>query len=142
MSFFKTFLGHYNRHQAASPYLTNFVTGGILGGTGDIICQKSFNDENTPFDYQRFASMLTFGAVYSGGFSTLVYSSYSRFPKFLINTPAKMGLTCTLVDNFLHVPLLYTPAFYVMTGLMQGRTLAESTTTLRSGYLTSLGSCW
>jgi hypothetical protein len=71
-----------------------------------------------------------------------VYKSYSFLPKPFLSTQLRTGLSCSLIDNFVHVPLLYTPAFYALTGLMQGRTMAEATETFNQGYLTSLTSCW
>ena len=132
--FFRTLFKRYSQLQSASPYTTNFFTGGFLGASGDVICQTFLSDSpDSPYDLQRLLAMSTFGAFYSGAFSTLVYRSYSRLPAVLIDSKMKMGISCSLIDNFVHVPVLYTPAFYLVTGLMQGLTVEESTDTLRGG---------
>ncbi|GMH72435.1 hypothetical protein TrRE_jg5552 [Triparma retinervis] len=99
--------------------------------------------DQTTFDYQRCLSMMTFGGIYNGFINLYVYNLYSLyFPPLLRSTPALFGISATLVDNFLHVPLFYTPGFYYITGLVQGQRPREINATLGNGYLESMVTCW
>ena len=124
------------------PLTTNMATGGALGLIGDVICQRSLEDCEQ-LDWRRMGSLGVFGLVYSGGMNFAVYNSFARvLPATLQSTPLRYGLGCTALDNFVHVPFLYTPAFYLSTGLLQGASLVESLDTMAEGYWLSVSTCW
>ena len=50
-------------------------------------------------------------------------------------------MVASLVDNFVHVPGLYIPSFYLMTNLLRGETFAGSYDTLRSNWKESVALC-
>ena len=124
------------------PTITNFATGGALGAVGDYVCQRWLEDVPS-FDYRRCMAMTAFGVFYSGGVSLMVYNSYRRIlPAWFLRSPAREGLGSTVLDNFIHTPFLYTPAFYVSTGLLQGATMKDTVATMCDGYWQSTAACW
>jgi protein Mpv17 len=132
----------YIRSMHERPWTTNMVTGGALGLIGDVICQRSLEDCEQ-LDWRRMGALGVFGLVYSGGVNFAVYNSFSRvLPATLQTTPLRYGVGCTALDNFVHVPFLYTPAFYLSTGLLQGASLGESVDTMAEGYWRSISTCW
>mmetsp|Transcript_4289 Transcript_4289/g.3490 ORF Transcript_4289/g.3490 Transcript_4289/m.3490 type:complete len:134 (+) Transcript_4289:290-691(+) len=48
----------------------------------------------------------------------------------------------SLVDNFIHVPILYTPAFYLTIGILQEHSLKETIDTMLREYWPTLTLCW
>lgn len=129
---------------AERPATANLITGASLGLVGDIICQKWLEGvSNDKFDVRRSFSMICFGGFYGGGVSFRLYNLYPKIlPSWFMKTPLREGVASSLIDNFLHVPFLYTPAFFLTTGLLQGATLDDSVTTMRSGFWPSIMACW
>merc|ERR1712232_246405 len=62
-------------------------------------------------------------------------------PAFMQTTPLRFGVGGTLLDSFVHCPILYTPTFYITTNLMQGNTLQEGIEELRLRYFESQIAC-
>lgn len=124
--------------------ITNACIGGALGFIGDVVCQTVVEGKPVKdIDNKRLLAMSVFGTMYSGGVSTLVYNSYKyMLPRTLSATPFKFGISCSLVDNFVHVPVLYTPAFFVITGLVQGESPPKVMQNLNEGYMESISCCW
>lgn len=50
----------------------------------------------------------------------------SLLPFSLTKTRIRTGIGCTMLDNFVHVPLLYMPAYYSVVGFLQGDTGAKT----------------
>mmetsp|Transcript_16481 Transcript_16481/g.35540 ORF Transcript_16481/g.35540 Transcript_16481/m.35540 type:complete len:216 (-) Transcript_16481:226-873(-) len=124
------------------PIVTNIMTGGTLGFVGDTVCQKVVERQER-MDWRRCMAMTTFGTCYSGFVNYFVYRAYSRLlPEVLMRTPLREGVTCSMVDNFLHVPFFYTPAFYIITEGIQGNTFEGAIDSFRRSGLTSIVSCW
>ena len=87
--------------------------------------------------------MVVFGTLVNGLWCTAVYPLYRRMlPAYWLAPPLREGVGSTLIDEFLHLPLIYTPAFFYMTGLVQGDSVSKCTTTLKDGWLTSLLATW
>ncbi|CAE8694087.1 unnamed protein product [Polarella glacialis] len=84
------------------------------------------------FDLQRSSSFAAFGFCWSGFIQRLIYL---RFDAALGVYP-RLAAVCMKVaaDTFLYGPLVYIPAFYMSTGLMQGRSVEESYERLRCMY--------
>ncbi|KAK3265540.1 hypothetical protein CYMTET_25784 [Cymbomonas tetramitiformis] len=116
-------------------------TGGALASCGDLISQGVI-EQQPQFDLQRNAALSAFGAFYQGWAMFHVYNTYSNLPKLLLTTPVRKGLTMSLVDNFAHVPLLYTPAFFFSVGLMSGKTMDQTIHTFQEEYFPTLKACW
>ena len=56
--------------------------------------------------------------------------------------PLRCGLACSALDNFVHVPIVYTPAFYFFTGLLRGDGWEETMKVLRKCAVPSISACW
>mmetsp|Transcript_31627 Transcript_31627/g.104819 ORF Transcript_31627/g.104819 Transcript_31627/m.104819 type:complete len:236 (-) Transcript_31627:292-999(-) len=79
---------------------------------------------STNLDMRRAASIGAFGFFYSGGLQRLIYQKFDAS----FGTKATMQVVAKKVaaDSFLHGPILYVPAFYMFTGLLQGKSLDEA----------------
>jgi len=79
---------------------------------------------STNLDMRRAASIGAFGFFYSGGLQRLIYQKFDAS----FGTKATMQVVAKKVaaDSFLHGPILYVPAFYMVTGLLQGKSLDEA----------------
>merc|ERR1712137_470558 len=62
-------------------------------------------------------------------------------PTFMLAPPLRYGVGCTLLDSFIHCPLLYTPSFYISTNLFSGHSLQYSIDELRLRYVESQLAC-
>mmetsp|Transcript_107217 Transcript_107217/g.342061 ORF Transcript_107217/g.342061 Transcript_107217/m.342061 type:complete len:205 (-) Transcript_107217:125-739(-) len=132
----------YTKALVERPVTTNILTGGSLGFTGDVVCQLAMERQER-MDWRRCLAMTAFGTVYSGNVSYWVYKSYSLFlPTALLKTPLREGLSCSAVDNFVHVPLLYTPCFYIMTEVIRGATFKEAQDAFKTTGPNSIVACW
>jgi protein Mpv17 len=103
--------------------------------------QAQFNrTSKDDFDVRRVAALTVFGATYVGGFLHYLYRSYSiivvaaaktlPFPTNIAKQLAAQSSTGHLMaktacDNA-HCGLIYTPAFFIAVGVMQGETFAEA----------------
>ena len=159
----------YRRALDDNPFRTNMLTGGVLAFAGDCVCQTLFpaaaatplpksskvsSAEQAPqqlegnsfpasFSWRRAGGMVTFGVLVNGFWCTLVYPLYRRaLPAFWLATPLREGVGSCFIDEFLHLPFVYSPAFFYITGLVQGDSLDECTETIREGWLTSLIATW
>mmetsp|Transcript_31626 Transcript_31626/g.104818 ORF Transcript_31626/g.104818 Transcript_31626/m.104818 type:complete len:234 (-) Transcript_31626:147-848(-) len=100
------------------------------GNVPDIATSKA--GVSTNLDLRRAASIGAFGFFYSGGLGRLVYQKFDA----TFGTKATMQVVAKKVaaDALLHGPILYVPAFYMITGLLQGKSLEESFVRLRAMY--------
>ena len=75
--------------------------------------------------------MASFGGMYTGALCHYVYPWYpklvTRFmPKLFQSSALWIGLGCTVIDNFIHNPIFYIPAFYMYTDVVKGATKEEA----------------
>ena len=103
-------LGRYDTLLRDRPISTNIVSGLIMGFLGDQIAERAVSSLEP--DPSRTISVTLFQGFYQGGACRIIYGLYDTyFPKALLKTKLRMGLSKCAVDQFLHVPLLYTPLF-------------------------------
>jgi protein Mpv17 len=126
------------------PMLTNVVSGGVLGGVGDVLCQLKVEGAEE-LDCNRLFTMVVFGAAYNGGAITYIYSLYPRclalLPRGFSSTASRAAVSKLLMDQVVHCPLIYTPVYYLATGVMQGLSVGEATTQLRDKYVETVVAC-
>lgn len=135
-------LSRYNKMLVHHPRRTNFLTAGALGFLGDVICQMVVEGQDK-MDWKRCFAMSTFGCCYGGTVSYQIYTLYPRvLPKWFLAAPLRTGLGSSALDNFIHVPFLYTPVFYLWTEVAQGRTWDETYDTLVKCAMPSIHACW
>ncbi|GMI07663.1 hypothetical protein TrVE_jg13129 [Triparma verrucosa] len=124
MSFPSRVLTSYNTSLLKSPTLTNFITGSTLAVTGDLGCQRWLEGKED-IEWRRCLSLFLFGGFYSGGICVRLYKLYSHI------TPPKLsmwkkGMWASAIDNGVHVPVFYTPVFYLGTDWVKGVEWEES----------------
>lgn len=100
------------------------VAGLGLACGGDVICQLGIERVEV-LDWRRTAAVSTFGGFYTGLICHFVYPMYPVWARLLApsfsRTTVGQGVLCTAIDNGVHSPLFYIPAFYLYTGLWQVR---------------------
>lgn len=124
----------YKAQLTAHPLSTKMITGATLAVCGDAIAQRKANNES--YDTTRAASFAVFDMAYRalqhfsfpilveqcrgqylGSLSTLFLASFLTKPEI---QHAAASLEQTLGSQLLIVPFLYYPAFFTLTGVMQG----------------------
>eukprot|EP00746_Dinoflagellata_sp_MGD_P146853 gnl/MRDRNA2_/MRDRNA2_79276_c0_seq1.p1 gnl/MRDRNA2_/MRDRNA2_79276_c0~~gnl/MRDRNA2_/MRDRNA2_79276_c0_seq1.p1 ORF type:complete len:196 (+),score=25.17 gnl/MRDRNA2_/MRDRNA2_79276_c0_seq1:90-677(+) len=133
----------YDKAFLTWPLSTNVATGITLGFVGDIFCQKAVEKQDH-INWRRNAALTFFGGFYDGGICYYIYGSYASriLSRWWLQTPARSAVGCTLLDNFVHVPLLYTPSFFMITQMLQGRCFGDALETLQEGLWPATQACW
>jgi len=96
-------------------------------------------------DTPKAPSLAGYSGVYIGGVCGRIYSLYPRVAKWMFGakmTPRIEGAVSTCLDNFVHVPLLYIPAFYTATGILRGEGSEAAFETLQGSWGETVVSCW
>ena len=128
----------------AHPLATNVATGAVLGAVGDAVCQLWVEGADR-LDTARLGALVVFGGVYNGAIVTGVYRTYpwvvARLPMAARATPTHRAAAAAALDQGVHCPLLYTPAFYLAVGMMQGATFDEATVELKDKYTETVVAC-
>ena len=117
---------------------------------GDILCQ---NIEGNQFDWRRCTAMTVFGGTYMGVVVPKIYSWYPRIVRATIArfppkrlTPPKIpfytGTIGSFVDNFIHVPFLYIPTFFISTELLRGQSIQTALQKCYTKAPLTLQTCW
>lgn len=127
---------------------------GLLGISADIFTQTVCeNKPLTSIDKQRTFAIGFFSGAYLGVACNYIYSLYpslarsaTKFNMIQKILPAcqtkSLGVISTLVDNFVHVPMLYLPSYFVAVGQLQGKPLQNSIQEMQDSWWNTLGSCW
>lgn len=124
------------------PIIANGVSGATFATVGDISCQKGI-EGCFELDVRRCMAFGAFGFVYTGAVCNTLYSTYIHvLPAALLRMRGGEALGSTLLDNFVHLPLLYVPSFYVAVGFMQGQSRDEVASELRARYSETVVSSW
>lgn len=83
-------------------------------------------------DMRRVSSFGVFGFVYSGFVQRLIYRKFDM--AFGITSAVATVSKKVVADTLLHAPFLYIPAFFLSTGLLQGKSLHDSINCLRTNF--------
>eukprot|EP00397_Hematodinium_sp_SG-2012_P039204 GEMP01042771.1.p1 GENE.GEMP01042771.1~~GEMP01042771.1.p1 ORF type:complete len:145 (+),score=16.85 GEMP01042771.1:381-815(+) len=105
------------------------------------MCQKVV-ERNEKVNWQRAGAFVFFCAYYQGGVMNYIYNWYSCTLTRYAITSTQGGIITSLVDNFIHVPLLYIPSYYFTVGLLQGGDLESCWEKLRSDIIPTVCACW
>jgi len=131
----------YERKLEEMPIRSNCFTASLLGLVGDIICQKVV-EGRTEINWTRCGSFVFFCCYYQGMVDYYIYKWYAdTLAKYTLSS-LQSGVIMSLVDNFIHVPLLYTPAFYVTVGLLQGDSLELVQEKIQTELWPTVYACW
>mmetsp|Transcript_65545 Transcript_65545/g.181710 ORF Transcript_65545/g.181710 Transcript_65545/m.181710 type:complete len:245 (-) Transcript_65545:159-893(-) len=125
------------------------VQSGFISGAGDLTAQYLLNGNASNrssdassqcagphIDQRRVASIATFSTFYSGIVQRCLYLRFDAW--FGVCTAASTVTKKVALDTCVHAPLLYLPVFFLSTGLMQGKPLADSLDCLRTKYASTM----
>ena len=123
----------------------------VAGGLADAVCQmgeRSMGGVKKPdWDWTRSFAFSTFTGFYIGGVCTGIFATYPRIASRILKAkpgvaPKLEGAIATALDNFVHVPLMYIPSFYMGTGLLKGEEPEAVVENLRENWTDTVLSCW
>ena len=129
------------------PIPTKMATATILAAGGDAIAQRS-QDTYEEYDLNRGASFAIFGAVYTGAFQhfwfdwlnhNLASSMSSLSPTLAMalgspSAPTVLAMSKMGANQFLMVPFVYMPLFFLVTGALQGLSTEQTTDRAKELY--------
>merc|ERR1719231_1939183 len=116
--------------------------------------QASQPFEKTDFDYRRTFAMTVFGATYTSCVSQQVYravpkivnAAHSRLCQMFVKQKplGKLanGVSCSILDNAFHSPLVCIPAFFAVTGSLRGENFSMIRTLMYSSWWDSVKATW
>ncbi|CEM19612.1 unnamed protein product [Vitrella brassicaformis CCMP3155] len=130
---------------SANPLASGVITAGCIIGAGDLTSQFLI-EKRKKWDDTRTRAMVIFGCLYSGGFQTLLWVyGYGRFFAWLPLTAGnhtRQAVGKTLVDNFIHTPLIYLPTFYITQTLLRGGSMGEAAAKLEQEWFDTVLVAW
>jgi hypothetical protein len=82
----------------------------------------------------------SFSGLYTGAICHFVYALYPPvvlrfFPAWFAQSPLRVGLGCTFLDNGVHSPFAYLPAFYLWVDTVQGASVGSALEHLKREWL-------
>jgi protein Mpv17 len=134
----------YNALASKYPFCTAVLTAGLQTTIGDLVAQLIL-EKRKQVDWRRTGLFASFGLIYNGGFQYYLYvikfqqwhGTISRFSGPIGAAPAK-----TFLDQFIHVPTLYFPAFYAFKAVVEGRPLVTGEDSAVNRYGAEYFECW
>lgn len=134
-------LGAYKQILASHPLPTKMITGATLAVCGDAIAQSK--DPSTEYDSRRASSFAVFDMVYRAlqhfAFPIIVATCHGQFlgqwdvlNRFDVSQLAAMEQT--LASQLGIVPFLYYPAFFALTGFVQGLSTSGALTRAKENF--------
>mmetsp|Transcript_25119 Transcript_25119/g.45390 ORF Transcript_25119/g.45390 Transcript_25119/m.45390 type:complete len:307 (-) Transcript_25119:2156-3076(-) len=130
-------LEKYTQTLAQYPLPTKMATGATLAVAGDAIAQAK-NDEE--YDVRRASSFGVFDMAYRAlqhaSFPLIVASFHGQFLSSLFSNPdLAAAMEQTLASQLGIVPFLYYPAFFALTGAVQGLNTDAAVTRAKDNFL-------
>jgi hypothetical protein len=111
------------------------VTAAALGAAGDLVAQLLEGrgaTDSLQYNVRRGLGMITFCGLYSGAFQSWWISTLNAKVQ-LLNPLADAALK-TALCQFGTIPILYLPAFFLVTGFFGGKTLRLCIAEAKSNY--------
>lgn len=128
---------------------------GFLGLSADIFTQTVCENKDLhSIDKQRTAAIALFSGSYLGIACNYIYSLYPSLARGIANSSAfrkripnvcgakSTGVISTIIDNFIHVPMLYLPSYFMAVGTLRGAPITHSLEEMKDSWWTALGGCW
>jgi hypothetical protein len=137
-------LDTYKHSLVEHPLATKMSTGATLAVTGDAIAQRNaYNaDDNEPFVYdkRRATSFAVFDMAYRAlqhvAFPLIVANCHGQFLQSgLIDQHSAAAMEQTLASQLGIVPFLYYPAFFALTGAVQGLDMKGAVDRAKDNFL-------
>lgn len=123
MNPFKRLAQQYAAKSNERPYLVAAMTGGVACFGADVFAQYVTRESKKfSWDQRRSIGMATFGTIWYGGPLKLLYMGYARL--FGEGTLRAAAMTASF-DACIHTPFLLLPNYYLITGLVKGKSLEQ-----------------
>ena len=133
----------YKSQLISNPLPTKCLTGATLAVAGDAIAQSQSKDE--PYDQRRAASFAVFDMAYRAlqhfSFPIIVAHCHGQFLDASPLLHGNFGLTNlaameqTLASQLGIVPFMYYPAFFSLTGYIQGLSMEGAVTRAKENFV-------
>jgi len=131
------------------PLASAMVVAGVKTSSADILVQTAFQGRDIrTVDWQRSAFFGAFGSLYLGGFLHFLYVRCYQtwFP--LSSKFASLPIACKMrhraglkqlcqqvgFDQFIHIPFIYFPVFYILKDAMENKDLLSAPSNGLSKY--------
>lgn len=120
----------YNAHAQRRPFAVGTVTTVVKTSAADAFAQLVLEDRSAAdFDLKRHGLFCAFGLFYLGGFQYYLYNHL--FVRWCAGITAAVGHkgaapVKTFIDQAIHHPFAYFPAFYGLKGAVEGRPLSST----------------
>lgn len=133
----QNWLPGYHRLLVKSPILTKAATASVLGGAGDVVAQlaeaaNKQNEGSFSLDTMRLLSMISFCLLYTGLFQSWWINELQESVHFA--HPLTNAVIETVLCQFVTIPLIYMPAFFLVTGFVRGMSLQASLDEAKEKY--------
>lgn len=130
-------LGKYTTALAEHPLPTKMATGATLAVAGDAIAQQSSDEQE--YDVRRASSFGVFDMAYRAlqhaAFPIIVASCQGQFLSNVLPHDMAAAMEQTLASQLGIVPFLYYPAFFALTGAVQGLDTEAAVTRAKENFL-------
>jgi hypothetical protein len=137
-------VARYSRAAEEQPFKTSSLTCAVLLGASDLTEQLLI--ERRPwatFDLAVVIAVVVYGIVYNGPMNVILYRMYDR-----VYSEEKLGRAIAVAakvatDQLVSSPFIYTPGYYIITGLVRLHSPPEIWKTLQSAWFpVILIDCW
>eukprot|EP01062_Namystynia_karyoxenos_P066872 TRINITY_DN60793_c0_g1_i1.p2 TRINITY_DN60793_c0_g1~~TRINITY_DN60793_c0_g1_i1.p2 ORF type:complete len:222 (+),score=62.05 TRINITY_DN60793_c0_g1_i1:76-741(+) len=136
----KRFLKGIERFYGAAPLTAAFTVGCAQAAMGDAVTQVQW-EQCEQMDWWRVAKFSFFGGAYTGALQQIIYNVvYTRI--FGSSTALAVAMRKLALEQFVHVPCFYFPAFYIYKCVVSGGTVADGVAVYKDEAWVALSACW
>jgi hypothetical protein len=135
-------LESYKQLLSAHPLPTKMMTGATLAVTGDAIAQSQ--DKTSDYDTRRASSFAVFDMAYRAlqhySFPIIVAACHGQYigsipGAHVLDVTQLSAIEQTLASQLGIVPFMYYPAFFALTGAVQGLSVSGAVTRAQENFL-------
>lgn len=134
----------YDKAAKRNPASVGIVTTVLKTSAADIFAQKVI-EAKEEVDWKRNSVFAGFGLAYLGCWQYYLYTNiFSKITPTIATTLGQrmVGPTLTFIDQCIHHPIMYFPAFYLLRGAMAGEAPTESLGKYKSDVWVNLKALW
>lgn len=106
-----SFFASYNRILCKYPLTTNMVTGGLLAGVGDIICQTIFENHSQGLDFARTGRMAALAVLFTPP-TRLWYNFVPKLASKFVSSQFWRPFAISILNQVFYAPPLVTSWFF------------------------------
>lgn len=134
----------YNSAAKAHPVITGVVTSGVKTTVADMFAQKVV-EQRDEIDWKRNLVFTLFGYTYLGGFQYYLFNvKFSQWCAPITRLVGHRGVAPvkTALDQFVHHPFMYFPAFFSMKTALEGKPMSHAVERYKAEAFDSLTTLW